>query len=420
MKIGKWKYSSLKNFVWQLDLASMKKKKLLNVFKPLPNVFAAFPLLWRGAPKLVRFGKGFRIGLLSLFTFHLSPTSAQPLSAYVNQDGRFFVFDNFEVDQADYLQPIAYKIGRTCIPFIANTKNFRVYYNGKVNELNDGFTSDCYVSNDLMYFKNNATLYVFDNGKITKLADYNSSFAFGDSLIGYTDDRAYTYNIYYSGKVTELAQNSLENPMKMTAAGSNIFAFVDQYDQFRIFYHEEIIEQEDRKPQMIQAGKDLVIYRDNYGDLKIFYSGETYDMGQAASSSLKVSFWAGNEMAAFIDTDGELKIFYKGKLIETGVRNPQFIKMKDNMLVYDDRAGGFSVFYNGVETHLENFIPVKIELSQSSMYYFTQSNEIRFYTFGKMVELPIQTYDDIHLDYDVLQVKTGFNQFSFYYQDKKL
>ena len=100
--------------------------------------------------------------------------------------------------------------------------------------------------------------------------------------------------------------------------------------------------------------------------------------------------------------------------------NPAMIRLKDNILVFENGAGGLSVFYDGKISLLENYIPSKIELSQNSMYYFTQSNEIRFYTFGNTVELPMQIYEDIRLDYDVLQVKTGFNSFRFYYKDKKL
>ena len=152
--------------------------------------------------------------------------------------------------------------------------------------------------------------------------------------------------------------------------------------------------------------------------------GETFDLGQVPVTAGKMirmnSVMVGNEMAVFIDGTSELKIFYKGKIIETGVLNPMMVRMKDNMLVFEDGSGGFSVFYNGKISHLENFIPSKIELSQSSMYYFTQTNEIRFFTFGNTIELPIQIYDDIRLDYDVLQVKTGFNSFNFYYKDKKL
>lgn len=373
--------------------------------------------------------------LASLFTFivtltcsvviigSLSKCLAQPLSAYVNQDGRFYVFDDFNITQADYLQPLSYQIGRTCVPFIANTKSFKIYYNGKTQQINDGYTTDFYVTNNIVVFKNQATLYVFDNGVIKNLANYNVSFAYGDSLVAYFDERAYTYNLYYNGKIIQLEENSLGNPVKLSAAGANIFAWVTIYDQMNIFYNGEIYNQESQAPQMLNAGKDIVIYRDYYNDLKVFYKGETFDLGSVPAGNgmaKKASALIGNDMAAFIDNTEELKIFYAGKIIETGVTNPLMIRMKDNMLVFEDGTGGISVFYEGKITHLENFIPTKMELSENSLYYFTQSNEIRFFTFGNMVELPMQQYDDIHLNFDVLQVKTGFNSFNFYYKDKKL
>lgn len=359
--------------------------------------------------------------ILLLLFFNVGKT--QPLSAYVNQDGRFFVFDNFLIQQADYLEPKYYLVGRTCIPFIDNTKNFKVYYNGKTQQINEGYTTDFYVTNNIVVFKNQATLCVFDNGKITKLADYNTSFAYSDSVVGYFDDRQYVYNLYWKGKIVRLEENSLGNPVTMSAAGSNVFSWVTQYDQFNIFYDGDIFEQESQAPQMIGAGRNIVIYRDYYNDLKAFYKGETFDLGQVPAGDGKKkmsSALVGNDMAAYTDATGELKIFYEGKIIETGVMNPQTLRVKDNLIVFEDGTGGISVFYQGQISRLENFIPSKIELGENSIYYFTQSNEIRFYSFGKMIELPAQSYEGIRLDYDVLQVKTGFNSYSFYYKDKKL
>ncbi|TSA50024.1 MAG: hypothetical protein D4R43_02920 [Sphingobacteriales bacterium] len=360
--------------------------------------------------------------VILLLLFFISG-NAQPLSAYVNQDGRFFVFDNFNIQQADYLQPKYYLIGGNCVPFIDNVKNFKIYYNGKPQQINEGYTTDFYVTNNLVVFKNQATICVFDNGNITTLADYNTSFAYSDSVVGYFDDRQYVYNLYWKGKIVRLEENSLGNPVTMSAAGSNVFAWVTQYNQFNIFYDGDIFEQESQAPQMINAGKNIVVYRNYYNDLKVFYKGETFDLGAVpVGTGMKkmASVLIGNDMAAYIDGIGELKIFYAGKIIETSVMNPQFIRIKDNMLVFENGTGGISLFYQGQITRLENFIPVKLELSQSSLYYFTQSNEIRFYTFGKMIELPAQSYDDIRLDYDLLQVKTGFNSYNFYYKDKKM
>lgn len=349
--------------------------------------------------------------------------NAQPLSAYVNQDGRFFVFDNFNIHQADYLEPKYFLVGQTCVPFIDNTKNFKIYYNGKPQQINEGYTTDFYVTNNIVIFKNQATLCVFDNGKITKLADYNTSFAYGDSMVGYFDDRQYVYNLYWNGKIVRLEENSLGNPVTVSSAGSNVFAWVTQYNQFNIFYDGDIFEQESQAPQMINAGRNIVIYRDYYNDLKVFYKGETFELGAVpigTGTKKMASALVGNDMAAYLDGTGELKIFYAGKIIETGVMNPQLIRLKDNVLIFEDGTGGLSVFYMGQISRLENFIPLKMELSQNSLYYFTQSNEIRFFTFGKTVELPAQIYNDIRLDFDVLQVKTGFNSYSFYYKDKKL
>ena len=58
------------------------------------------------------------LATIILFLLFFISGNAQPLSAYVNQDGRFFVFNNFQIQQADYLQPKYFLVGRTCVPLI--------------------------------------------------------------------------------------------------------------------------------------------------------------------------------------------------------------------------------------------------------------------------------------------------------------
>lgn len=63
--------------------------------------------------------------------------------------------------------PLEVKIGRSAIPYIDNSRSFKIYYNGGVRPINAGFTREFKVTDNLVTYMNASSLNVFDNG-ITK------------------------------------------------------------------------------------------------------------------------------------------------------------------------------------------------------------------------------------------------------------
>ena len=104
--------------------------------------------------------------IIAFFLFFLPFSSiAQPLSNYVNMQNQVMVWDKGLLRKIDYLPPILMKTGRTAIPYIDNARSFKVYYGGGMKTINIGFTTDFNVSDNLVAYKNNTALNVFDNGK---------------------------------------------------------------------------------------------------------------------------------------------------------------------------------------------------------------------------------------------------------------
>lgn len=341
--------------------------------------------------------------------------SAQPYSAYVNMKGELYAFNGVSVQQLDYLQPLAYKTGGNCVAFIDNSKNFKVFWKGEVYKLNEGYTTDFETTKDLLLIRNGATLYAFDNGKLTMLAAYSSNNVAADSLIGFLDDKNYAYKLYASGRVITLEENNVEFPLKLFAAGSNIFAWVNPYNEFKIWYQGNIIEQESQSPASVYAGKNIVAYTDNYGSFNIFYKGET----QEIESFTPKKIFIGDDLCAYVDNLDHLKIFYDGNVYDTNIFSPRSVSVNHNLVGYENGTGGYTVFYKGKITMLEkNFVPEDVQMGDNTLFYFDPVNQLRIFSFGKDEPVTNQLYESVLINYDVIQMKIGFNQYRFYYQGK--
>jgi len=350
-----------------------------------------------------------------LISFLILNGYAQPYSAYVNVKGEFYSFNGVSIQQLDYLQPIAYKTGGNCVAFIDNSKNFKVFWSGEVHKLNEGYTTDFETTKDLLLIRNGATLYVFDNGKLRMLSVYSSNNIAGDSLVGFLDDQNYAYKLYANGQVITLEENTVEFPIKLFAAGSNTFAWVNPYNEFKIWYQGNIFEQESQSPVNVYAGKNIVAYTDNYGDFKIFYKGETQEIESFTPKEILI----GDDLCAYVDNLDHLKIFYDGKVYDSDIINPKSVSVSRNLVGYENGTGGYTVFYKGKITVMErNFVPDDVQIGDNTLFYFDPINQLRIFSFGKDEPVMNQLYESVLINYDVIQMKTGFNQYKFYYQGK--
>ena len=93
-------------------------------------------------------------GLALLLIFFASNTFAQPLSAYTNMQNQLMVWDNGMIRKIDYLRPVELKIGRSAIPYLDNSRSFKIYYGGGVQTVNIGFTNQIYATDNLVAFVN--------------------------------------------------------------------------------------------------------------------------------------------------------------------------------------------------------------------------------------------------------------------------
>lgn len=347
--------------------------------------------------------------------FIVTVSTAQPLSVYTNMQNQVMVWDNGLIRKVDYLPPLQTKVGRSAIPYIDNARSFKIYYGGGVKKINAGFTNEFKVSDNLIAFKNNTTLNVFDQGETKELSTYCEQYYMGDSVILFFDGIRSEYKAYYNGEVHPIEGFLASNALEVVKVTDNIAAYDNYANQFRIFWGGQIIAQEDNAVNSFEVGRNTVGYIDINRRFKIFQKGETYILEDFPPNSYQV----GDNVVAYVSNDGYFKVFYDNSIESLGFFEPQDYRVIDNMVAYRDQSGYFKVFYKGKIHTLESYYPDKYLMQYHSIAYVNRIGMLRFFSMGELYDVtnaPLETWE---LTYDVIKYQIGKNMFRIFYKGRE-
>lgn len=354
--------------------------------------------------------------LLLFLIFLTSVTSfGQPLTTYVNMQNQIMVWDNGMIRKVDYLPPLLTKIGRSAIPYIDNSRSFKIYYKGGVSKVNPGLTNEFKVSDNLIAFKNNTVLNVFDRGETKQLSTFCEQYYLGDSILLYFDGIRSEYNAYYNGEITPIEGFLAGEALEVVKVTDNIAAYDNYANQFRIFYQGKILAQEDYAVNSFEVGRNTVGYIDINRRFKIFHSGETYILEDFPPNSYQV----GDNVVAFVSNDGYFKIFYDHAIENIGFFEPTDYRVIDNMVAYRDQSGYFKVFYKGKIYTLESYYPDKYVTQYNSIAYINRIGMLRLFSFGELYDVTNAQLEDWELSYDVIKYQIGKNMFRIFYKGRE-
>lgn len=377
-----------------------------------------------------------RFTLLLLLLISISEIkSFAQLSAYTNFQNQFMVFDNGMIRKIEYLVPIKYSVGRIAIPYLDNSRNFKIYYNGGSTKINDGFTSNFQVTDNLLTYQNNKALWVWDKGTLMNLSKYCDQFYTGDSLVLFFDGVQKEYRAYYGGEIYPienfLAANSgdlftadttliISNEMEIASGqlpsvkvSDNIAGYVNYANQFRIFYHGQIVEQENNLISSFDVGRNTAAYVDINKTFKIFHKGNT----TLIDNFQPYTYSVGDDIVAFVGYDNYFKIFYQDSVYNIGYFQPNF-RVKDNVVAFQDATGYFKVFYKGQVYSLESYYPSDFRIAYNSIVYKNRANMLRMFSEGNIYDVTSADITDWRLDYDVLQYRFGGNMYKLFYKGR--
>lgn len=344
---------------------------------------------------------------------------AQPLSTYTDAQNQVMVWDNGVIRKIDFLPPVDIKIGRITIPYLDNSRNFKIYYKGATRVINIGFTNEYKVTDCIVPFLNATSLNVFDQGEVKNLTRLCTKYYAGDSLILYIDGRTQDFKAYYNGNIMPVEgflADSLAG-VKGVEVGSNIAAYVNYANQFHIFYHGNIIEQELYPVSSFKTGRNTVAYIDANNQFKVFHDG----VSQTLENFPPQSYSVGCDLVAYVTVDGNFNIFYKDKVYKMGFFKPVY-QVSDFVVLFQDPSGYSKVFQDGETTTLEPYMPDKFQAQYNSIAYFDRNNILKMYSNGEVYEVTSALtpgQDNWRLSYDVIMYQVGTNFFKFYYKGKE-
>ncbi len=337
--------------------------------------------------------------------------SAQPLAAFVDIQNQLMVFDKGYIHKADFMAPTTMKIGRSCVPFLDNSRSFKIYYNGSVRAVNNGFTNAFFSTDNLVAFLNQKSLNVFDRGNTKNLTGVCDQYFVADSLILFLDSYKGEYRAYYNDKIYTVESYIPDSTLSHLKVADNVIAFDNFANLFKIFYRGALISQEDYPVASFDAGRNTVAYVDIDHKFKIFHSGQTYVIDDYAPISYKV----GDNMVAFVSGDGYFKVFYSDSLRTIGFMNPTY-QVTDNILAYKDPGGMFKIFYKGEITEMESYYPNNCTIQYNSVAYINSANTLRLFSEGETYDVTNAELTNWSLNYDVVTYQIGQGIFKIFYK----
>ncbi|MFI5150059.1 MAG: hypothetical protein ACHQRM_10025 [Bacteroidia bacterium] len=241
------------------------------------------------------------------------------------------------------------------------------------------------------------------------------------NLNAYSDILKY-FRIFDDGKLVEAEYL----PVTMPQVGGNSVAYVDNSNNFKIYYNGESHIEADNKPDRFYETDNLVAYDFNKR-LEVFEQGQStllcYQHGIYAVGDSVVAFFdtiayslkvyknqeikevealygkgqpqklkAGDNIIAYVGYNGFFKVYFRNRLYELESYAPNQFKAGCNTVAYVDRqTQNFKVFYRGNLTVLESFPPASFKVGDDLVAYIDNTGNFKVFYMGELVT--IQTYE---------------------------
>ena len=346
--------------------------------------------------------------IISIFSFSIT---AQNLGAYSDYKNYFYAFDNGPNIELESQQIKSYKVGGNAVAYVNGADNFRTYFNGETYDLLSISPLDYVATDNFVVYYRDMILNVFDNGKRTMLSGYTSSYAAGDSMVGFFDMNNAMLRAYYNGQVQDV-ENLLGRDADSIKfkVGDNIMAYVNATDQFKIFFQDHILNLESSSPSSFQVGRNIVSYVDGYTQsFKVFYKGMSYTI----ENTPPTSYITADDMVAYVSNTGDFKIFYQGQLLKVSSFAPVFYDAMDKVILFFDNRF-FTAFYNGKITTLETYVPTNVQRDFTTVAYIDRRGYLQALYNGQQTRISDERITSFELTGNVLKYSSGMSDIKFF------
>ncbi len=349
--------------------------------------------------------------LLFISCFHIS--NAQYISAYEDNRNYFYVFENGFPRQLETAPVGKYKIAGNSMLYVNNANELRVWYAGQKLEIGEAANTNLFASANLLYYTCINTLSVIEKGNPIILSYFLREYKAGDNIIAFKDDRLEVLKVYYNGTIHEI-EYTLASDLNKFDVGYNTMAFTNGSHEFKVFCEGEIYELATWEPDQFLCGKDMVAFIDGGSkQFNLFYKDKIIKLENFSPLSMQM----GHSVLAYVSDENALKVFQNGKLLKLEAFEPDFYKVKDDLLVFYCNQR-FQVINNGVRYELENAPPRSYVVSRNYMAYLDNAGRLKFFDNGKTNLVTTETVDSYEVNGDVLKYYVANNTAKIYWKGK--
>ncbi len=354
-------------------------------------------------------------GLLSiLLLLIVSQTMAQPIGAFIDYDHKFYVLDDEQFRQVEFQKVQSYAIGTKCVSYTDNGGWLKAYSNHIRYDVSPA-VDEYWQTDHLLAFRIGQLLFAFVNGNKYAVASFASHYSVGDSVIAYVDDVHRLFNVFYNERQIQLEDLNIEDDLLYFKSGSNLVAYVDAYNTFKIFYQNKIyslLKTDDAIP--VEVGQNVAAFYDPDGEqFYLFHRGKTRVLEKMPPVEVK----AGHDMVAYVNALENFMVFDGDSLYEVLGYAPDFFEIKRRMLVYGSHNQFFLV-ENGRTQLIENYIPLQYSINGNNLVYINQNGNLVMWRNGQTQVLSYSNINSFFTIGDMVIFNEGINTTKIYISGK--
>jgi hypothetical protein len=342
--------------------------------------------------------------------FGVANLQGQNLSLYNDYLNKVYVFDNGTSKQIEHLPLNSYQIGNNAIAYEDNAGNFKIYQDNYVFSIN-GFVSEYFVSDNLIPYRLNTQLKVFDNGQNISLTTTVGAFSGSDEIIIFYDKLEQKLKAYYNSEIYELDDGLASEELDTFISGEDIVVYRDYKGYFNIFFDGEIIQLlYAERVKEVKAGRGIVAFiEDPINNFQIFYRGEFLEVDPFEPKSFQV----GDDIAAYVDNNEHLIAFYGGDIITLAFDLPQFYEVNDELVIFSIQ-NYFKVFWRGNVYTLESYVPNNYLANNGIVAYVDEHGYLKVFTQGKTQTVSYEQIKDFEINGNTVNYKFGVKSQNIY------
>ncbi|MDX2002752.1 MAG: hypothetical protein SFW35_09990 [Chitinophagales bacterium] len=302
------------------------------------------------------------------------------MAAYQDFRQFFFIYDNGKVFQQEFQIIQNFQVGARYIAYVDYNSDFKVYFSGGTVTQIQRFAPASYTVTDEMVVYLNAGNFLFAiyNNQQYELGQVKA-YSFGDSVIVFKDIFDTDW-VFFDGKTTQLENRNIID----IAASDNLVAYFDFSDQFKVWYHGQVLVLEQGvAPSSFIVNRNIVAYVDYLGGFKVFSKGHTYKLDSFAPKEYKT----GEDFVAYIDQNNTFKVFTEGKEVELSTIPPRYWEIKEDVLVFVDNNNFFYAYYKGKVQRLENYVPASYQIDDGIVVYPDLDRRLHGYVNGQFQQV---------------------------------